>query len=264
MQIFGLYGSSGTGKSSRSLSLSHHMRIPAIIDDGLLILNGQKVAGTSAKYEKNKMTAIKRAIFHDSRHANEVKTAIKALSIEKILILGTSRGMIGKITEVLNLPEPMEWIAIEDIATSEEIRSALYTRRTEGKHVIPVPRVEVEKNLISKWIVKVQSIFSHDKKIIGESTIVFPRFQLGRIYIRDACVKDIIHACCRNTDGLISINKIVVQPGNLSDITIYVTIQYGKKIPEVAQHLQHSIQQALDKMLVYVPTLPRIFVTKLG
>ena len=63
MEIFALSGPSGTGKSTSALSFAYEKKIPAIIDDGLLIVNGKKVAGTSAKFEKNTITAVKRATF---------------------------------------------------------------------------------------------------------------------------------------------------------------------------------------------------------
>jgi uncharacterized alkaline shock family protein YloU/adenylate kinase family enzyme len=264
MQIYGFYGHSGTGKSTRALSLSHSMKIPAMIDDGLLIVNGQKIAGTSAKYEKNKMKAIKRAIFHDLRHAEEVKSAITSLAIEKLMILGTSREMVLKIVKVLDLPEPLEWINIADIASPDDIRSALYTRRTEGKHVIPIPKIEVEKNLLSKWILKVQSIFSDDKRVIGESTVVFARFQLGRIFIHENCIKDIIHSSCRNIKGLVSINRVSVKKDDLASIVVHVTIKYGEKLPQIAHEIQYTIQQALEKMMLFAHHPPQIVVSHLS
>jgi ABC-type glutathione transport system ATPase component len=60
MEVFSLSGPSGTGKSTSALTFAHQQKISAIIDDGLLIFNGQRIAGTSAKFEKNIITAVKR------------------------------------------------------------------------------------------------------------------------------------------------------------------------------------------------------------
>ena len=73
MEIFSLSGPSGTGKSTSALTFAHQKKIPAIIDDGLLILNGQKIAGTSAKFEKNSITAVKRATFFDELHKKKFR-----------------------------------------------------------------------------------------------------------------------------------------------------------------------------------------------
>ncbi len=37
-------------------------------------------------------------------------------------------------------------IHIEDIATEEEIRNAVKSRHMEGKHIIPVPTVEIQRD----------------------------------------------------------------------------------------------------------------------
>ena len=49
MEIYALYGTSGTGKSTSALQLAHRLEIDAIIDDGIFIHQGRKLAGTSAK-----------------------------------------------------------------------------------------------------------------------------------------------------------------------------------------------------------------------
>lgn len=263
MRVYGFYGNSGTGKSSRAISLSHQMRIPAIIDDGLFILHGRKVAGTSAKYELNRMKAIKRAIFHDDLHAREVSEAIKTHQPDKIIVLGTSRNMILKIVERLGLPQPDEWITIEDVANEQEIKQALYTRRMEGRHVIPIPKIEVEKKLLSKWILKVQNIFSPEgREKIGESTVVFARFQMGRIFVHENCIKDIILGSCQNLPGLVSINKIQVGK-HLGSITIHVTLQYGYPLISVAEKIQQTVLEALEKVLPSPPSSPQIVVSQL-
>lgn len=52
MKVYSLSGPSGTGKSTSALSFAHKIGVQAIIDDGLLIVNGVRVAGVSAKFEK--------------------------------------------------------------------------------------------------------------------------------------------------------------------------------------------------------------------
>jgi ABC-type glutathione transport system ATPase component len=103
MDVFALYGPSGTGKSTNALELAHKYKINAIIDDGLLIYNGRKVAGTSAKYERTTVQAVKRAIFFYEDHAAEIKQAIRDFSIERILLLGTSQKMVNRIADALEI-----------------------------------------------------------------------------------------------------------------------------------------------------------------
>ena len=143
MEVIALVGPSGTGKSHRALIVAHDNEADTIIDDGLLIKDGRIIAGTSAKKEHNKMLAVKRAIFVLPGHAEEVKAAIERSKPKKILILGTSDNMVGRIAKALDLPEISGFIHIEDIATKEEMEKARFHRLKEGKHIIPVPSVEL-------------------------------------------------------------------------------------------------------------------------
>ena len=106
MEVYALIGASGTGKSHNANSVLEEYGIEMMIDDGLLIKDGKKMAGTSAKAEETTVAAVKRAIFHDPMHAAEVRERIAHLQPKKILILGTSEKMIDKITAALNLPPP--------------------------------------------------------------------------------------------------------------------------------------------------------------
>lgn len=52
VKVYSLSGPSGTGKSTSALAFAHKLGVEAIVDDGLLIVNGVRVAGLSAKFEK--------------------------------------------------------------------------------------------------------------------------------------------------------------------------------------------------------------------
>src|SRR5699024_2248021 len=97
MEVFALSGPSGTGKSTSALAFAYEKKIPAIIDDGLLIVNGKKVAGTSAKFEKNTITAVKCETFLNEQHAKEDQEAIEQFSDKRILIIRTSKKKVAKL-----------------------------------------------------------------------------------------------------------------------------------------------------------------------
>src|SRR5690625_3102018 len=120
MKITALYGPSGTGKSTVAHSFAFEQGISTIIDDGLLIHQGRKVAGYSAKYEKNYIAAVKRAIFLHDDHFREVKEAISLLVIKNILILGTSKRMVDKIAERLQLGPIDEYYTIDEVRSKKE------------------------------------------------------------------------------------------------------------------------------------------------
>ncbi|MGP1508852.1 MAG: hypothetical protein ACTTJW_08265, partial [Sphaerochaeta sp.] len=146
VKVYALVGRSGTGKSFRAQLVADKYHIPLIVDDGLLIRNDKIVAGKSAKQESNFLTAVKRALFQDTEHLKEVLNALHTERYSKILIIGTSEKMISKIALRLNLPEPAQIIHIEDIATKDEIDTAMRVRYSEGKHVIPVSPLQITRN----------------------------------------------------------------------------------------------------------------------
>ena len=93
MDVIALVGPSGTGKSHRALLVAHQYGADAIIDDGILIRDGKIMAGHSAKHEKSKIMAVRRAIFVLPGHAEEVREALEEMKPQRILILGTSENM---------------------------------------------------------------------------------------------------------------------------------------------------------------------------
>ena len=147
IKVYALIGKSGTGKSFRAKLLAEKYNIPYIIDDGLLLIHNNKIiAGRSAKKEKLYMAAIKTALFDNPQHRMEVRDAIRKSRLKKILLIGTSDKMVRKMTERLKLPPITRIIRIEDIASREEIDKAIHSRYTEGKHIIPVPSIEVKQD----------------------------------------------------------------------------------------------------------------------
>ena len=99
MEVIAFVGPSGTGKSHHAIGVAFDNKCDAIIDDGLLIKGTKILAGTSAKNEQNRIQAVKRAIFTDNEHAAEVRKALAASDIKRLLIIATSDNMINKITE---------------------------------------------------------------------------------------------------------------------------------------------------------------------
>jgi uncharacterized alkaline shock family protein YloU len=229
MDVYGLYGPSGTGKSTSALTVAHKFNIPAIIDDGLLIYKGRKIAGTSAKYEKTTIQAVKRAIFFYSEHIQDVKHTIDNLDIPRILLIGTSKKMVNRIADALDIGPIKTYISIEDIRSSSEIRAALYTRKTEGKHVIPIPHIEVDQHFFQRLVSQGKKIFSAKKEIIGETTIVQPDFQAGRIHVTPNVLRKIVSLSCREITG-VELSKIDVVLNDLPHIDVDIQVTVNTRI----------------------------------
>lgn len=176
MIVYTLIGKSGTGKSTNAIQFAYEHNISAIIDDGLLIVNGNKVAGKSAKYEKTTIAAVKRAIFSSDKHMNDVKNKINKLNIDRLLIIGTSMKMVRLIAARLEVGRINTHYYLSGFVGAEDIIAAQNTRRTTGSHVIPIPHHQIEPNILIKIIRKSIHVFSPHKEKIGETTIVQPPF----------------------------------------------------------------------------------------
>ncbi|MEK4229543.1 hypothetical protein [Solibacillus sp. FSL H8-0538] len=192
MLIYSLSGPSGTGKSTSALQFAHTYNIDAIIDDGLLIVGGEKRGGTSAKFEKNTVTAVRRAIFQEDWHKEDVKKALAEANVAALLIIGTSDKMTKKIAKRLELGDIDHFHYINDVRTNREIQMARFIRETQGKHLMPIPHRQVEQNFFNRLIQKGVDIFSNNREKLGETTIVRPDFHQETINIVRSVYVDVI------------------------------------------------------------------------
>ncbi|MDD5929080.1 MAG: hypothetical protein PUC37_04655 [Spirochaetales bacterium] len=255
-QVYALVGESGTGKSFRSKLLAEEYGIHAIIDDGLLIQDDKIVAGRSAKREKTYMGAVRVALFDDKEHRDSVAKILRKTHIKKILILGTSEKMVMKIAMRLQLPQPQKIIHIEDIATQEEIEKAVKSRQIEGKHVIPVPSIEVKKNYPQIFSDSMRDFFSKNKlfnkkknpdgKMI-EKSIVQPEFsKKGRIEISEAALTQMVMHCVNECDPDVKIKKITIKTDSRGyRLIVMIDVPFGTQLTGKVHKLQQYI---IDKI----------------
>lgn len=62
--------------------------------------------------------------------------------------------MVVTIAKALDLPMPAKYIRIEDVAKPEDMLKASEARHKEGKHVIPVPTMELKPYLKGIWWIR--------------------------------------------------------------------------------------------------------------
>lgn len=261
--VYALIGESGTGKSFRSKLLAEKYGIDSIIDDGLLIQNDKILAGHSAKREKTYMGAVRVALFDDKEHRDEIARALKKAHIKKILILGTSEKMVLKIAMRLQLPQPQKIIRIEDIATREEIEKAIKSRQVEGKHVIPVPSIEIKRNYPQIFSNSIKVFFRKNKLFtkkdqndgkLFEKSIVQPEFsKKGRIEISEAALTQMVMHCVSECDEAVRVKKMTIKTDSRGyRIIILIDVPFGTQLTGKIHKMQQYI---IDKIESYTGIL---------
>lgn len=258
MDVIALVGPSGTGKSHRALLVAHEHQADAIIDDGLLIQGGKIIAGTSAKTEPSKIMAVRRAIFSLPGHADEVRGALARYKPHRILVLGTSENMVYKIARILDLPTIEQIIRIEDIATKREMQKAQYARLKQGKHIVPVPTIELKPHASGLLIDPIQSFFKRDrshKRKLGEKSIIRPAFSYyGKLLIDDHAVKMIVRRVAKEKQYVSDVGAVSVKHLWKGDeeyglsITCDVVLTYGAHIPTLIKEAQEKVREAVEYM----------------
>lgn len=258
MEVYALVGESGSGKSYKALELAYENNINYIIDDGILIHKNKILAGISAKQANTKIEAVKRAIFNNDEHKENVINKLVEEDIDKILIIGTSNKMVNQISNVLNLGNIHKKIYIEEISTQDEIRIAKKSRES-GNHIIPVPTLEVKSIASGLSINPIKKLFKKTNKesIVVEKTIIRPTFSyIGRFYISKNAINQIVFHELSEFEYISKINyvKFDDKNGNL-EIKIGIEINLFECINTVFQLQKHIIKAIYKTTLINVSRL---------
>ena len=252
MHVCALVGASGTGKSHRSLWVAKEHNIEYVIDDGLLIKGNSVLAGRSAKAEKTRVAAIKTAVLTDDAHAFELRSALKENKAESVLILGTSDAMVQKIAARLGLGEIDETIYIQDVSSPYEIQQALNTRRMEGKHVVPVPTMELKKNFSGVMLDPLNILRRRGAgsfETMGEKSVIRPTYSyLGRFTISDYTIYQLAEHAARENPAVSRITRFRADKAEDGiRIEMDIVLYYGHRIPSVFAELRRQIAEEIEK-----------------
>lgn len=256
-KIYGLVGATGTGKSFRAFLIADKYNIDYIIDDGLLIKDQKIIAGKSAKKEPLRITAIKRAIFNETKHAREVRKTLYREHYKNLLIIATSELMLNRIIERLHLPKPTKIIKIQDISTEEEIEKARKSRKKHGKHVIPIPMLEVKKkypnivlHAIHFFIDEPKGFFFRKKKKrLIEKTIVRPIYgNDGTISISETALVQMVSHCIAEYSTSIKLLKVIVTELDEGyHLNLKLAIDYKLNDSKIIKDIQNSIRNKIEE-----------------
>ncbi len=256
--VYALVGKSGTGKSFRARLLAEKIGVSYIIDDGLLIYGDVIVAGRSAKQANGYLNAIRTALFTEEPHRNMVRAALKEHKVKRLLLLGTSTKMVNRVAERLDLPPISEIIRIEEIASKEDIEAAIKSRTEEGKHVIPVPAIEIKRDYAKILQDTIRIFFSGDKREeknssrFFEKSIVQPEFvedrRAGKVTITEAALSQMIFHCIDEFDTTVEVKKLklkVLKSG--FSVSISLIVSYGKNINSELEELRNYICNTIQR-----------------
>jgi uncharacterized alkaline shock family protein YloU len=252
-EVLALVGASGTGKSYQASFVAHDYAVDVIIDDGLLVRDGKILAGKSAKGESTRVGAIRRAIFSLDNDAADVRAALAGCAPQRILVLGTSLGMIARIVVALDLPSPSRIIHIEDVSRPGDIRRARRIRRQQGKHVIPAPTLEVRKTF-SGYLIDPLRFFLRPKggpaHVLVEKSVVRPTWStLGRFYINDIVLSSIALRAAREIEGVARPLRAKVDSSpEGTTLHLELALKLGCEVVQVCREAQVHVRRVVEHM----------------
>lgn len=254
MEVYALVGPAGTGKSHRASQVARQFGAEAIVDDGLLIARGSIVAGVSAKREQTALAAVRRAVFADPEHARAVREGLRQLRPERVLVLGTSREMVDRICDALDLPRPERYVDIAEVAPPDEIRRAQRTRRLEGRHVIPAPTFEVKRKGFSGYLVDPLRFLypgrGRREEVVVEKSTVRPTYSaLGRFFIADSVVGAIAERAARDVPGVVGATRVQVHQQEEGVVLVVdLVVRYGLRLPTALAQARARIREVVETL----------------
>lgn len=274
MEVIAFFGPPGTGKSDRALVVAYENKASCIIDDGILIYHSRIVAGKSAKREESRLKAVRRAIFWDAEQREEVRQALEKINPKRVLILGTSDRMVETICKALGLPKPSKYIRIQDVARPDEMLKAKEARNKEGKHVIPVPTMEL-KPYFKGYLIDPLRFFRNRKKEMPkrfseneERSVVRPVFSYyGKLSFSDRVIESLVYYAVSDMkkirithvrsekstgqmNGLILFIDVSVKPGTPQEIKKIIHTMRDR----IQREIEHTTGMSLDTIKVNVTT----------
>ncbi len=255
MKVYALVGKSGTGKSYQAQNLCRELKIKGIIDDGLFIYENKVISGISAKRQDTKIGAVKTALFHKDDHQAEVAASIKKVNPKKLLLIGTSDGMVSRIAARLELPEISETIYITDITTEEEREIAYKQRHEHGKHVIPAPAFQLKRQF-SGYFVSPLLLWKDWNAVKGgmaEKSVVRPTYSyLGDYNLSDKVFADIVSCVASEVEGVAEVSRVIaVTVADGVEIMAAIQMQAGHNIIQAARELQERSAKIIEDMTAF-------------
>ena len=255
MEVIAFFGPPGTGKSDRALVVAYENKASCIIDDGILIYHSRIVAGKSAKREESRLKAVRRAIFWDAEQREEVRQALEKINPKRVLILGTSDRMVETICKALGLPKPSKYIRIQDVARPDEMLKAKEARNKEGKHVIPVPTMEL-KPYFKGYLIDPLRFFRNRKKEMpkrfsenDERSVVRPVFSYyGKLSFSDRVIESLVYYAVRDMKKIrITYVRSEKSTGQMNGLILFIDVSVKPGTPQEIKKIIHTMRDRIQR-----------------
>ena len=255
MEVIAFFGPPGTGKSDRALVVAYENKASCIIDDGILIYHSRIVAGKSAKREESRLKAVRRAIFWDAEQREEVRQALEKINPKRVLILGTSDRMVETICKALGLPKPSKYIRIQDVARPDEMLKAKEARNKEGKHVIPVPTMEL-KPYFRGYLIDPLRFFRNRKKEMPkrfseneERSVVRPVFSYyGKLSFSDRVIESLVYYAVRDMKKIrITYVRSEKSTGQMNGLILFIDVSVKPGTPQEIKKIIHTMRDRIQR-----------------
>ncbi|MBQ3825666.1 MAG: hypothetical protein II811_05975, partial [Spirochaetaceae bacterium] len=123
----------------------------------------------------------------------------------------------------------------------------------EGKHVIPVPAIEIKKSSPKIFLNAVRVFFSRGKrKAVGklfEKSVVRPEFsKKGRISISEAALNQMTLQCVSNFNSEIRVRKISIKTNESGyKFVLTIDVPFGTQLTGVVSDLQRHLIDNIER-----------------
>ena len=212
---------------------------------GNVIIPVAFVGGTSRIYDKYKETIL--SFVPQIKYSKDNKI-LKSLS-------GRLKPQnISKLETLFVQSEPEKIIHIEDVASQEEIETAMRIRYTEGKHVIPVPSIEVTRSA-PQIVYDSMKVFmgkkGHSKRNqTYEKTIVRPEFSRpDKEELSEAVLTQMVRHAIGEYDPVMKVKKVRRSKNQDGSYSVSITLRLPVRhyIGSTISDLQEYVTECIEK-----------------
>lgn len=169
--------------------------------------------------------------------------------------------MVNRITHALELPAPKRYIHIEEVARPEEIRKASEARHKEGKHVIPVPTMELKPHFKGYLLDSLKFLRYRKKGKMGkklaaaEKSVVRPVFSYyGKLVFADEVFRQLVSWALQPLADNVAVHDVsgVKSEKQANGLILKLSLQIkGARTPDQMKAMVSEIRNYIQTEIEY-------------